>query len=132
MTKVQTTAKRIKRRLDDTIGKNHVTMEVGFSTGDDLKDSIKVTMDGKEAIIKISDLYAFVFTIVDDKAQEDLIPVKKVLMRKLVRQHVIEATKDLKAGETIVARCETDIPVEVWKAALLLKGKSQIPVEEKK
>ncbi len=125
----QKTSKRLKRKLEDTVGKNDIVMEVGFSTEEDLKDSIKVTVGEKEAIIKISDLYAFVFTIVNDKEQEDLIPIKKVLMRKLVRQHVIRATKDIKSGETIVSRCETDIPVEIWKAALLLKGKSQIPVE---
>lgn len=117
--------------MEDLEKKQNVEMEVIFSKEKDVPDKVKVKMGDREAIINKNDLYTFVFAIVEDKQQENLIPSRNVFIKKLKKQHHVKTLKDLKAGEMLVVNCETDIPVEVWNAALNFKGQSQVPEEKK-
>lgn len=105
--------------MDDLRGHHKVSMEVNHSSNPDLKDTVKVSMEGNDAIIPIKDLYNFVFLIANAEQQEQLMPVKQTLVRKIVKIHKIKAKKDIRKGEYVNARCETNVPVEIWEG---LKG----------
>lgn len=109
--------------MTDLRGKRDVGMEVLFSDNEDLKETVKVTMGSEEAIISVKDLYSFIFVIANAEQQEQLTPVKQTLVRKIQKLHKIRAKKDIKKGEFVVARCETNVPVEVWEGMKGMMGK---------
>ena len=106
----------------DLKGKHDVSMEINFS---DEKDHVKISIDGKDSIIKISDLFNFVFLIADADQQEKLMPIKTETIRKIVKRHVVRVTRDIKKGEMLNVRCETNVPVSIWEGLKGMMGKTQ-------
>jgi hypothetical protein len=115
-------------KIEDLRGRNDVTLEINFSSNPDLKETVKIEIGGKEAIIPIKYLYSFVFMVANSEQQERLMPVRQTLVRKIVKQHRILAKRDIKKGEYVVARCETNVPVEIWEGlkGMLEKRKSAV------
>ncbi len=110
-------------KIEDLRKKNNVTLEVNFSDNPDLKETVKIDVGGREAVVPIKYLYSFVFLVANHEQQDDLMPIKQTLVRKIVKQHRILAKKDIKKGEYVVARCETNVPVEIWEGLKGLLGK---------
>lgn len=106
----------------DLLGKHDVSMEINFS---DEKDLVKLSIDGKDSIIKISDLFNFVFLIADADQQEKLMPIKTETIRKIVKRHVVRVTRDIKKGEMLNVRCETNVPISIWEGLKGMMGKTQ-------
>ncbi len=115
--------------LSDLRGRNDVGMEVCHSSNEDLVDTILVTVDGKEAIIPIKELYSFIFVVGNAQQQEAMMPVKQTTVRKIRKVHIVEATKDIRKGEKLKVRCETNVPVEVWEGMAGMMG--QRPAKRK-
>lgn len=108
--------------LTDLRGKYDVSMEVGFSNDEEI---VKIGIDGKEAIVPIKDLYNFIFLIASAEQQEKLMPVKQTTVRKIIKRHIVKVTKDIKKGDTLRVRCETNVPVEIWEGLAGLMGKKK-------
>ena len=100
--------------IPDLRNKRDVEMEVCFADDEVFKDTIRVTMGSEEAIIKIKDLYGFMFVIANAEQQEQLMPVQQTTVRKIVKRHVVKVTKDIRKGDMLNVRCETNVPVEIW------------------
>jgi len=105
--------------LSDLQRKNDIKVEVNFSNKENLRDCIKLTMGDKTAIIPISELHTLVWSVASEQQRDDLTPVKQTLVRKIVKKHMVEAKKNIKKGEMIRVRCETNVPVEIYEG---LKG----------
>lgn len=110
-------------KIEDLRKRNNVTLEVNFSSDTDLKETVKIEIGGKEAIIPIKYLYSFVFMVANHEQQDNLLPIRHTLVRKIVKQHRIMAKKNIKKGEYVVARCETNVPVEIWEGLKGMLGK---------
>src|SRR3990167_10432155 len=93
---------------------NNITAEINFSEKEELADCVKLTMGDKTAMIPIKELHSLVWSIADREQRDNLTPVKQTLVRKLVKRHVVEAKKDIRKGEMINVRCETNVPVEIY------------------
>lgn len=98
---------------------NDITVEINFSEKEELRDCVKMTMDGKSAIIPISELHTLVWSVANEQQRDDLTPLKQTLVRKLVKRHIVEAKRDIKKGQMINVRCETNVPLEIYEG---LKG----------
>lgn len=98
--------------ITDLNGKHDVSMEVNFSSNPDSKDKVRIGIEGSQAVVAIKDLYDFVFLIADAIQQERLMPVKTTTVRKIIKRHIVEVTKDIKKGQKLNVRCETNVPVE--------------------
>lgn len=109
--------------VPDLKGKNDVSFEVNFSDNPDLKECVKVEINGSEAIIPIKDFYGFVFVIANEEQQERMLPVRQTTVRKITKLHKIQAQKNIKKGEFVVARCETNVPVEIFEGLKGMMGK---------
>lgn len=66
-----------------------------------------------KSYIKIAELYALIFMIVDKEQQAEMMPVRKTEVRIYERQHRIKLKKDMKKGEIVVANCRLEIPLIV-------------------
>ena len=42
-----------------------------------------------------------------------MIPIKRTMVKKILKMHIAHATKNIKKGEEIRLRCEIDVPVEI-------------------
>jgi len=84
--------------------------KVGFEYLPD-KAAWEVTLGGKEAVIKQSDLFALVFYAADTDQVDKLTPVQNTEVRVYSRIHKIQLKKDAKKGEFVTARCEITVPV---------------------
>lgn len=113
-----------KAVLRDLKGKRDLDFEVNFSKNPDFVECVRVTMGKEEAIIPLEDIYGFIMIAGTPKQQDDLLPIKQTLVKKIIKRHVVQATKDIKKGEMINFRCETNIPVEVVEG---LKGLVNTP-----
>jgi hypothetical protein len=108
--------------LPDLKNRSDVGMEVAFSDNEELKDTIRVTIGKEEAIVKIKDLYGFMFVIANAEQQEQLLPVRSVTVRKIRKQHRIKVLKHVYPGEHVVANCETNVPVEIFEGMKSMMG----------
>ena len=89
---------------------NDITAEINFSKEEDLADCVKLTMGGKTAMIPIKELHSLVWSVADANQRDDLTPVVSRNIRYVEGYHKIQAKKDIKKGEFIVARYQ--VPVE--------------------
>lgn len=110
-------------KIEDLRGRHDVKLEVNFSGNSELKETVKIEIGGEEAVIPIKYLYSFVFMVANHEQQDNLMPIKQTLIRKIVKQHRIMAKKNIKKGEYVVARCETNVPVEIWEGLKGMLGK---------
>jgi hypothetical protein len=75
---------------------------------------VKITVKGQETSIPFKDLYSFVFFTATEDQQAELMPVKRTVVNKIIKRHVVAAKKDIRKGEMINFRCETNVPVEIF------------------
>lgn len=75
---------------------------------------VKIMVKGKETTIPFKDLYSFVFFTATEDQQAELMPIKQTVVNKIVKKHVVKAKTDIKRGDMITIRCETNVPVEIW------------------
>lgn len=80
---------------------------------------IKITLDGKEAIMERDDLYALMMLFGDEEQQSDLIPVKQQEVRAITRMLTVRANKDIKRGQAIKFAYEYFVPTRVYESLLL-------------
>lgn len=116
-----------KCKLSDLRKQNDITAEINFSDEEGKKDCVKLTMGDKEALIPISELYTLVWSVASEKERDNLIPVRQEKVRIIVKTHKVKVTKDIRKGEFLNVRCETNVPVEIYEG---LKG--IMPQAEKK
>lgn len=103
-----------KANIEDIKGKNDIQFETNFSEDPDLKEYVRVTLDGNSAVISIKDLFAFVFTVANEEQQVDLMPVVRTTVKKMVKYHKVLVANGVKPGGHVNVRCEVNVPVEVY------------------
>ena len=103
-----------KAILEDYDGKHNVEAEVNFSTDKKLKKYVKITIGKQSAIVAIKDIHELALAICDIEQKADLLPYKTLYSKKLIRSHVVELTQDVRKGETVSIRCETDVPLTIY------------------
>lgn len=77
------------------------------------KDEVKITLKENKTWIKIQDLYALVFVLVDAEKKEEMMPMKQTTIKKYIRQHRVRLKNDLKRGQEMVVNCVIDVPETV-------------------
>ena len=107
-------------------GGNDLTAEVNFPGQ---KDVVKLTLGGKSAVVAIKDLYTLVWSIGSAEQRDNLMPIKQTLVRKIRKRHIVEVTKDIRKGEKLNVRCETNVPVEIWEGLRGMMGKKSYSMD---
>jgi len=107
---------------------NRCNIEVEINKGGEIKDYVEFRVKDKDknwvkSYISIKELYSLIFLIVDDKQQQELMPVKQTEVKIIERQHRIMLGKDMKKGEIVVANCRIEVPVRVEENIRALMGK---------
>lgn len=102
-----------KARLYDLKGKRNIDFEVNFSDNPDFKECVRVNMGSEEAIIPLQEIYGFIMIAGTPEQQDNLMPIKQTTVKKIIKRHVVQLKKDLKKGEFMNVRCETNVPVEI-------------------
>ncbi len=74
---------------------------------------VRVRIGKEELVIDLKDLFFFVFTAGTADMQADLMPVRQTKVYKQIRQHRLVLKKDMKAGQMVIANCETDVETSV-------------------
>ncbi len=103
-----------KAILNDKEEVNNLEIEVNFSDDKKLKRYVKMTIGEQSAVIAIKDLHNFVMAVANINQLADLLPFKTIYTKKLIRSHVVELNQDVKQGETVTIRCETDVPLSIY------------------
>jgi hypothetical protein len=96
--------------LGDLKKQNDITAEINFSKEEDLADCVRLTVGGKSALIPVKELHSLVWMVVDSQQREEMTPVVQKNIRYVEGYHKIQAKKDIKKGEYIMARYQ--VPVE--------------------
>ena len=110
---------------------NNIKAEINFSKSEGHKDCVRLTLDGKTAIIPIKELHGLVWSVADAEQRDRLTPVTMTTIRKIKKLHKVEVKKDIKKGDFLNVRCETSVPVEVYeglKGMLDKKPKTTVPI----
>ena len=81
-------------------------------------DSVKIIINGQEAVIAYTDLFSIMFTLATKEQQAKMIPVREELGNQYMKQINVKLTKDLKAGEFLVVNVPINVP-EIIEAAIL-------------
>ena len=81
---------------------------------------IRITIDGREALIPQSAFVRFAMLISNEDEQEALIPTKQVLVRSYQKNVTIRLKKDMRAGEMITIPVTIDVPREGQESNLTL------------
>lgn len=103
-------------------------IEVEINRGGEVEDFVEFRMkDGNgnwiKSYIKIAELYALTFMLVDDEKQQEMMPIRKTQVRIYERQHRIQLKKNMKKGEIVVANCKIDIPLVIEEGLSRIIGK---------
>ena len=111
----------IKKKNTAIIGDDGMghSMEIEVTPGDSyavliFKDDNGHAAEGEnetKIAIELQRLFEFCFTIAEDPdVQAQLLPTRKTDILQFVRQHQVVLKQDMKAGESVYARCVVDIP----------------------
>lgn len=100
--------------MNDVRGKRDMSAEVNFSDDPNLKEHVKFTIEGQEAVVSIAELHSFLMLVASEDQQSDLVPVNQQIVQKISKWHLVEAKKDTKKGEKFKIHCEVNVPVEVY------------------
>lgn len=92
---------------------NDIEAEINF---DKRSDVVKLTLGDKQAVIPTRELHALVWAIADEEQRDRLIPVKQTRIGKIMKTHKVKVIKDIRKGEFLNVRCETNIPLEMMKS----------------
>lgn len=112
--------------LKDKKGRNDIEVEINKNNRqqDYVEFRIKDWDGGwMKSYISIKELYGLIFMLVDEKQQQELMPVRQTEVRIYERQHRIKLKKDMKKGETVVANCRIEVPVRIEENIRALMGK---------
>lgn len=101
-------------------GENKAEFEADVAT--DGEFLVSLTVKGQKVRFPFKDLYSFVFFTATADQQSNLMPIKQIEVKKLVKWHRVQAKKDIQRGEMINVRCETNVETEVYNGL-----KSMIP-----
>lgn len=93
-------------------GDNRAEFVIDPKPDQDLR--VRIMVKGQETSIPFKDLYSFVFFTATEDQQAELMPMKQTVVNKIVKKHVVKAKTDIKKGQLINFRCETNVPVEIW------------------
>ena len=97
------------------------------------KASIWLIKLGKEEVtMRQEELFNLALFAANEEELADLESIKDRDLSCYVRQHTIELSKNMKKGEKVVARCETNVPTLVekhWVAKLEQKLKDEMVVK---
>ncbi len=101
-----------KMELPDKSKHRNVKFEVNWN--EDVNDckAVRVTIDGKSAVIDTKYLNSFLFMIGDPESQKKMIPQKTKNVRHFSKVVTIEATKDIPKGQKIHIPVEISVPSE--------------------
>lgn len=113
-----------KAVISDLKGKRDLEFEVNFSEDPLMKECVRVKIGSEDAIIPLKDIYEFMLVAGTPDQQDNLLPIKQTLVKKIIKRHVVAVKKDMKKGELMNVRCETDVPVEIVEG---LKGLVNTP-----
>lgn len=94
--------------LEDVKGVNAVQFDVNFDP--EYKDCVKITLDGKESIIKYNELFSFMFFLAKKEQQAQMMPVQQELGNEYMKQIRIKCSKDMKEGEELVVNVRVNVP----------------------
>ena len=83
---------------------------------------VTITIGKEVRKVKKSDVWMLVFMNSKGKQQDDLIPVWEKEMVQFTRQHIITATRDVKAGEKLKFHCDVNVPKIVVDSLLRKEG----------
>ena len=115
-----------KARIHDLKGKQDMDLEINFSEKPLFKNCVKIKLGGSEAVVDMKDLYEFVFWASDPENQANLVPMSQTKVRTIQKVHKVKVTKDIKQGEFLNVRCETNVPVEIWDGLAGMMGKRSV------
>ena len=112
--------------LIDRNGRNDIECEV--NKGGKIKDYVEMRIKDErgewiKSYIKISDLYGFIWLLVDEEQQQELMPVRQTQVRIYERQHRIKLKKDMKKGEIVITNCKVEVPLRIEENIRALMGK---------
>lgn len=118
--------------ISDLNHQNDLKLEINFSDNEDLTRCVRIKMGDKQAIVSMDELHAFVFAVATDEQKADLVPVRQVKVEKIMKWHLVEAKKDIRKGEKIKVRCETNVPVEIYNGIVggmdKWKNRTKVPI----
>lgn len=118
--------------------KERSPMVVGKATFKPLEEGkVSITIGKQSTEVEYKELWGVIFVLGEGKYRDEMIPVQKKEMMVFSRKHVIKATKDIKAGETINVWCEVNIPKTIVEAIaeengvkVIYQKDSVIPTDE--
>lgn len=97
-------------------------MKKNISFDYDKKENVwKIKLGGETTTMRQEDIFALALFGAKEEELADLESIKDRDLSCYVRQHTIELSKNMKKGEKVTARCETNVPVMVenhWKDKL--------------
>lgn len=102
-----------KVKLTDETGRHTVTAEVSWNQKAKDDRAVRLTVGTNEVVIPFDEIYSLVYLMSTPEETDGLVPVKKTLVKQIVKMHIVDAKKNIKKGEQIRFRCETNVPVEV-------------------
>lgn len=86
-------------------------MKIGDMVVTPMKDkNVKLSIGNKSTIVEYKDLWGAIFVLSDKERQDAMMPVQKTERMVFSRKHVVQLTKDMKAGEMVNVWCEVSIP----------------------
>lgn len=86
------------------------------------KKHVIVRIENAKTIVKYEELWGAIFVLGDKERQEAMMPVRKEERMIFSRKHVVQLSKDMKAGENVNVWCEVSIPQTIVEAIALENG----------
>lgn len=100
-----------KAVIPDLDKRYDISIEVNWT--EKAADKVRITIDGKQAVIRMKDLVGFVLLAADPQQQDAMMPVRKTELTTFVRQFRVKATKPIKPGEYLVFNANINVPTTV-------------------
>ena len=103
-------------------------IEIEINKGGKIQNYVEFRIKDENGVwiksyISITELYGLIFMLVDEKQQQELMPIRQTEVRIYERQHRIKLKKDMKKGELVVANCRISVPVRIEENIRALMGK---------
>lgn len=108
--------------IEDVNGGTYAIFDVNFD--ENLKDCVKISIDGASRVVKYTDLFSFMFAIGTKEQQAKMIPVREELGHQYMKQIHVKLKKDMKEGEMMVVNVPVNVPEIVENQILQEKGLS--------
>lgn len=102
-----------KVSLTDLTGHHKVSAEVSWDERSETSRALRFKVGENQVVIPFDELYSLIYLLATPDETDDMIPIKKTLVKKIIKKHIAIAKKNIKKGEEIRFRCETNVPVEI-------------------